>query len=175
MAVVTANVRVGVTGEVYVAPVGTALPTTAIATPNVAFKGLGSVSEDGIAESRDRATDDIRIWQNSAIARTVITESSLRFTFTMVETKKETVELYYGSSVTDATGLITIDPAATGGRKSFIIDVIDGDKIERTVIAEGEVTEVGDKTYANGEPIGYEVTITAYTNPLRYYTALIVP
>jgi hypothetical protein len=175
MAVATTNVRVAITGEVYVAPTGTALPTTAIATPNVAFKGLGAISEDGIAETRDRTTDDIRIWQDSAIARTVVTESSLRFTFTMVETKKETVELFYGSAVTDVTGLITINPANTGGRKAFIIDVIDGAIIERTVIAEGEVTEVGDKTYVGTDAVGYEVTITAYTNPLRYYTALIIP
>jgi len=174
MAVITGNTRVAVTGEVYVAPTGTAAPTTAVVALNAAFKGLGGLSEDGITEERDRSTEDIRIWQNAAIARTVITESAIRFVFTMVETKKDTVELYYGSAVTDATGLITINPANTGGRKSFVIDVIDGALVERTYIAEGEITEVGEKTYASGEAIGYEVTLTAYTSPLRYYTALIV-
>jgi hypothetical protein len=34
----------------------------------------------------------------------------------------------------------------------------------RYYIPEGEVTEVGDRTYASGEPIGYDVTISAYPN-----------
>jgi hypothetical protein len=35
-------------------------------------------------------------------------------------------------------------------------------EVIRTYIPAGEVTEVGDKVYASGEPVGYEITITAY-------------
>lgn len=174
MALNSANARVAVTGAVYVAPTGTAAPTTAVSALNAAFKDLGYMSEDGITEARERSSETLRAWQNAATLRVIQTEAGITFNFTMVETKKETVELFYGSSVTDATGLITIDPASTGGRKSFVLDVIDGADIERTYIAEGEVTEVGDKVYAGTEVIGYEVTITAYTNPTRWYTDLIV-
>lgn len=174
MALVAANVRVAVTGAVYVAPTGTAAPTAFGSTLNAAFKDLGYVSEDGVTETRERSTEDIRAWQNAAIVRTAVTESAIRFQFVLIETKKETVEAFYGSSVTDATGLITIDPSTTGGRKSWVLDIIDGAVTERTYIAEGEITEVGDVVYANGEPIGHDVTVTAYTSPLRWYSQLIV-
>jgi hypothetical protein len=117
-----------------------------------------------VTETRDRSSDTIKAWQNAATVRTVVTDATLTYAFTLIETKKETVELYYGTAVTQTTahGELTIVPANTGGRKSFILDVIDGDEVIRTYIPAGEVTEVGDKVYASGEPVGYEVTITAY-------------
>lgn len=163
MATNSANVRVAVSGEVLMglttatAPTGTGGTTTG-------FTGLGFVSEDGVTETRDRSTDDIKAWQNAATVRTVITDSSLTYTFTLIETKKETVELYYGATVTAAVsdGSFVVVPSNTGGRKSFIIDVVDGTELIRTYIPQGEVIEVGDKVYASGEPIGYEVTVAAY-------------
>jgi hypothetical protein len=141
------------------------------------------VSEDGVTETRDRSSNDIKAWQNGATVRTVVTDSGLTYTFTLLETKKETVELYYGTTVTQSAseGNFVIVPANTGGRKSFIIDVIDGAELIRTYIPQGEVTEVGDRVYANGEPIGYEVTITTYAdstisgNAKVYATALKTP
>lgn len=163
MATSSANVRVAVSGEVLVglttatAPTGTGGTTTG-------FNGLGYVSEDGVTETRDRSSDDIKAWQNSATVRTVVTDASLTYSFTLIETKKETVELYYGTTVTSGVsdGTFIVVPSNTGGRKSFIIDVIDGAELIRTYVPSGEVTEVGDRVYASGEPIGYEVTITAY-------------
>jgi len=45
-----------------------------------------------------------------------------------------------------------------------VIDVVDGDIVERTYIPAGEVTAVGERTLASGEAIGYNVTITAYAD-----------
>jgi hypothetical protein len=139
------------------APTGTGGTTTG-------FTGLGFVSEDGVTETRDRSSDDIKAWQNAATVRTVVTDASLTYSFTLLETKKETVELFYGATVTAAVadGSFVVVPASTGGRRSFILDVVDGTELIRTYIPQGEVTEVGDRVYASGEPIGYEVTITAY-------------
>jgi hypothetical protein len=157
------NVRVGVSGQVLVgeptatAPTGTGGETTG-------YNDLGFVSEDGVTETRDRSSDTIKAWQNAATVRTVVTDATLTYALTLIETKRETVELYYGTEVTatEDEGELTIVPANTGGRKRFIIDVIDGDEVIRTYVPAGEVTEVGDKVYASGEPVGYEITITAY-------------
>jgi hypothetical protein len=81
---------------------------------------------------------------------------------TFIETNSHVLELYYGDTMT--SGEIDIDPRSTGGRKSFVIDVLDGDKIERIYIPAGEVTSLGERTLASGEAIGYEVTITAYAD-----------
>lgn len=163
MATNSANVRVAVSGEVSVG-LTTATAPTGTASALTGFTGLGFVSEDGIVETRDRSTDDIKGWQNAATVRTVVTDGSLTYTFTLLETTKAAVELAYGSTVTQSVteGNYVIVPTSTGGRKSFVIDVVDGANLKRIYVPQGEITEVGDVTYSSGEPIGYEVTLTAY-------------
>lgn len=154
------NVRVAVTGAVYNAPKTATRPTDA----TVALTGyadLGYVGDGGVTETRDRSTNQIRAWQNGALVREVVTESSIKYNFILLETKKETIELYYGTKV-GSNGSVKINPAKTGGRQMFAIDVIDEDEIIRIDIPDGEVTEVGDQVYVNGEAIGYEVTVTGY-------------
>lgn len=163
MALDSSLVRVAVTGAVSVGATSATAPTGTAGTLT-GFTDLGFIGEDGVTETRDRSTNTLKAWQNGATVRTVVTDGTLTYKFVMLETKKETVELYYGTTVTSATsdGSFVIVPTNTGGRKSFIIDVVDGAELERVYIPQGEVTEVGDKVYAGGEAIGYEVTVTAY-------------
>lgn len=180
MALNSENVRVAVTGALYVAPTTATAPTTASSALPNDYVDLGYFGEDGVTETRDRSTNSIRAWQRSALVREVVTESSLTFSGVLIETKKETVELYYGTEVA-ADGSIKIDPSQTGGRKSFVLDVIDGDELIRAYVPSGEVTAVGDQVFANGEPIGYEVTITAYSmtvagdtyTAIKWYSSLV--
>lgn len=186
MALDSSNVRVAVTGALSVAPVDTPIPADGDDALDAAAADLGYFNEDGVTETRNRTTNTIRGWQNGAILREVVTESSLTYQGVLVETKREVVELYYGNTVNATTGGIPIVPARTGGRKWFNLDIIDGDEFIRTTIPEGEVTEVGDQVYQNGEPVGYEVTITAYvTNKIqdadgndaaaiKFYSSLVV-
>jgi hypothetical protein len=173
------NVRVAVTGAWYVGPTTATAPTSATSQLPVTMADLGYLSEDGLTETRDRSTNQIRAWQNSALVRENVTESSIQYTGTLIETKRETVEAYYGTAVA-ADGSIKIDPGKTGGRKSYVVDVIDGDDLIRIWVPSGEVTEVGDQVYANGEPIGYEITVTGYSvtidgetySAVKWYSAL---
>jgi hypothetical protein len=162
MALDSDNVRVAVTGAVYVAPAGTSAPTASDSTLNVAFGDLGYVHSDGISENIDKTTNQIRSWQDGSLVREIVSEGTYSVEFTLIETKEEVLELYYGVTVVD--GEVDIDPRKTGGRKSFVIDVVDGDSVERTYIPAGEVTSVGERTLASGEAIGYQVTITAYAD-----------
>lgn len=187
MALNSANVRVAVSGTVSVAPTGTTAPADGDAALAVGFVDLGYVSEDGVTETRDRSTNTIRGWQNADILREVVTEASLTYGFTLVETNAATVSLFYGNTVDATDGSIPIVPALTGGRKSFVLDVVDGDEFIRAYVPEGEITEVGEQVYQSGEPIGYEVTITAYPTSaiqdaagnnaaaIKYYSALVTP
>lgn len=155
------NVRVAISGAVYVAPSGSTAPTDAATNPAAAYKDLGYVSEDGVTEARDRSTNDIIAWQNADKVRTIVTEAGMTLTFVMIETKKETVELYYGTKLA-SDGSIVIVPSETGGRQAFIVDYVDGTDIVRTYIPAGEITEVGEHVLATGEAAGYEVTVTCY-------------
>lgn len=165
MAQDSANVRVAVTGAVSMGATTATAPTGTGGTIT-GFTDLGLISEDGVTESRGRSTNDIKAWQNGATVRTVVTEGTLTYQFTLIETKKETVELFYGATVTEAAadGSFVVVPTSTGGRRSFVLDVVDGAELLRVYIPQGEVTEVGDRVYSNGEAIGYEVTITAYND-----------
>lgn len=162
MALDSDNVRVAVSGAVYVAPTGTTAPTDSSTALNVAFTDLGYVSADGIVENIDRTTTQIRAWQNGSLVREVTSEGTYSVELTFIETSEAVLELYYGTA--NAGGEFDVDPTSTGGRKSFVIDVVDGDTVERTYIPSGEITAVGQRTLASGEAIGYQVTITAYAD-----------
>ena len=163
MALDSTKVRVAVTGQLMVAPVATTAPTGTGGT-TTGFVDLGYVSEDGVTETRERSTEDIKSWQNAATVRTVITDATYTFQATLIETNPATVAAFYGATVTSGVsdGNFVVVPSATGGRKSFLLDIVDGAELMRYYIPQGEITEVGDRTYASGEPIGYDITITAY-------------
>lgn len=162
MATDSANVRVAVTGAVSVGPTSAAAPTGTGGTLT-GFHDLGLVSDAGVTESRGRSTNPIRAWQNGALVRTVVTEGTLTYHWVLLETSRETVELYYGT-VADNDGSLVLIPTETGGRRSFVLDVVDGDELLRVYVPQGEILDVGDRVYAHGEAIGYDVTLTAYVD-----------
>lgn len=157
-----ANVNVAVTGAVSVAPEGTAAPTSAISALNVAFKSVGYITQDGVTESRERSTSNIVAWQNSDVVRTVVTEASFKLMFSMLETNADAMALFYGASVDNTTGQVHIVPGATGGRKAFVVDYVDGGNMVRLYIPHGEVVEVDDVALTSGDAVAYGVTIQAY-------------
>lgn len=163
MALDSTQVKVAVTGNVYVGPPATAGPTDASTALPAGFKDLGYVNEDGVTESRSRSTNKIKAWQNAAVVREVVTDADFTLKFVLVQTNADTVGLYYGTTVDPTTGGVIIVPSATGGRQSFVLHVIDGVDLIRLYVPSGEITEVGDQKFVNGDPVGYEVTVTAYS------------
>lgn len=177
MATTAENVRVGTTGAIYVGATSATAPTGADSSLT-GFTELGYVSQDGVTETRDRSTNQIRAWQNSDLVREVVTEATATFQCVLLETTAETLSAYYGATVDPADGSIEIDPSATGGRQSFVIDLVDGTDAIRTYVPSGEILSVGEQVYQNGEPVGYDVTITAYASAAGYsfkkwYSALV--
>lgn len=172
----SSKVRVAVTGAISVGPLGTTAPTgtgSAI-TPRT---DLGYIGEDGVTETQPGAGDVNRIkaWQNGATVRTIRTPSEdlPTWNFVLLETKKEVIELYYKTTVTQTAteGSYPIDANAQDAGHDFIIDVVDGAELERVHVPRGFVSDVGDKVYANGEPIGYEVTIEGERDSTLGYNA----
>lgn len=157
----SSNVRVAVTGAWYMAPTGTTGPTTATSSLPNTWKELGFLSDDGTTKSTDLSTNDITAWQNASKVRTVVTDSGVTFQFTLIETTKEAVELYTGGTV-GTDGSVSVAPGRTGGRHSFVFDIIDGSFVRRIWIPEGEVTDRGDQSYTSGDPIGYDITLSGY-------------
>lgn len=165
MPLVAEEVRVGITGELYKAPPGTAAPADSTTPLDPDYIGLGYVNEDGVTENWDDSVDDIIAWQNATTVRSSTTESTLSFELTLIQTRGSVLEMFHrGSTITEPTAgnyelevkPITADPSA------WVLDVIDGGKLIRIYVGNGEVVERGEVMYANGEPVGYPVTLRAY-------------
>lgn len=164
------NVRVALTGAVYTAPKGTEAPTDATSPFGEDWQDLGYLSDDGVEEAYADDVTDIVAWQGGAIVRKVISGTDATFSFTCIETNKTVLELYHKGSTVETTPGLGGDPdvhsmdvkVAQPDRRAFAFDVVDGDEHIRIIIPDGEVTERGAIVYQNAEPIGYELTITAY-------------
>ncbi|HEY4267526.1 MAG TPA: IPT/TIG domain-containing protein [Galbitalea sp.] len=160
----SSNVRVAVTGAWYVAPTSADAPTAADSALGDDYTDLGYLSSDGTTKSTDRSTSNITAWQNAAKVRTVVTDSGVSFQFVLIETTRDGVGLYTGSTV-DENGKVSVDPGRTAGRRKFVLDVIDGDEIRRIYIPEGEVVQApGDQSFTSGDAIGYDMTIDGYAS-----------
>lgn len=172
------DVRVGVDGIISTGAFGTAAaPTSATSVLGAGWVDLGYASEDGVTETTEQSTTVLRAWQKAKKVRTLIEEGTVRYQLTLIQTNKDTVAFYYGGTV-DTDGAIVVDPSKERPVIAFNLDVIDGDDIIRAYAPESQVVEVGDQVYANGEPIGYEVTVEcAYNETLggsvkKWYSAL---
>lgn len=159
MALTPANAEVAITGAVMVGATSAAAPTAVDGT-TTGFTDVGLIGEDGVVEAHDEAVDSLKAWQNGQVVRTVKTDGSVTFAFTMLETSAATVELAYETTVT--TGSYLIDLESTRARRSFIIDTVDDDELERVYVAEGQVIELGDVVRVNNAIKGYPVTVQAY-------------
>lgn len=160
MALTSENVNVAVTGKVYVGLTSATAPDASNSVL-IGFSELGYISSDGITFTNERSTNSIRAWQNSDLVREVTTEATTTYSLAFLESNEDVLETYFGVSMVG--GKIEVNPASTGGRKSFVIDVIDGGEAIRHYIPSGEVTSVEAQTFASGDAIMYGITISAYS------------
>lgn len=177
-----AEVYVGVDGVVSTGAFGVAVaPTTVSSTLGVTWDDLGYASDAGVSETTEQTTTVLRAWQNAKKVRTLIEEGSVRYALQLIQTSAETVALYYGGTVDPVDGSIVVDATAERPLIALVLDVIDGTNRIRAYAPEAQVVEVGAQVYANGEPIGYEVTIEcSYNETLggsvkKWYSALVEP
>jgi hypothetical protein len=153
------NIRTGVTGAVYKAPLATSLPASLNAA-TTGFTDLGYVNEDGVTESQPTDTNDIKAWQNGDVVRRVQKSHELTYKFTLLETSPTVQALVYGTSPLTGTPLeMTGDPLL---HHAFVIDVEDGTHKRRICIPDGAITERPEVVYSNADATAYAVTITCY-------------
>lgn len=155
-------VRVGITGRVSFAPVGTALPTDVTAPLGAAFVEVGHISEDALTESLEISTEVLRSWQRPIGIRTLTTEVNWTFQFVMMETSPLNLELYYGGAETTvATGVATtaIPAWPVGVAKAAVIEIEDGDVITRFAIPKVEIGERDEIEHINTNGTMYGVTV----------------
>lgn len=150
---------------VYVAPLGTTLPTSATATLDAAFVDLGWVSEDGVSNSISRETTKHRAWGGEVVKVTQDNYTET-LTLTLLESSSAVLAVVYGDDNVSAGGdyqsLVVEHSRLMNERKSFVIDFIDGDTVGRIVVREGQVTEIGDIVYTHRDLTRYEITVDVF-------------
>lgn len=164
----SANVTTGkpkTGGAIYVAPIGTTLPTDTTSVLDDAFKALGYVSEDGLTNSNSPESDKIKAWGGDTVLD-MQTAKEDEFSFTLIEAMNEDVlKVVYGAD--NVTGTISAGLTITANSKdleehAWVIDMIlKGGIAKRLVIPSGKVTEIGDIVYSDGDAVGYELTVSA--------------
>jgi hypothetical protein len=162
------NVRVGLNGNVYLAPKGTTAPTDLDTAWPAGWSDLGYLSEDGVSMEFSTDVQDINAWQSLSPVRRVLTSLDLTLQFTAIELKTATVKLYFpGSTMTDVAGSVhKLDiPAAPGpDERALGLEWIDGTIKNRLIIARGEVTERGSIAIGRSDAVGLEMTFSAYAS-----------
>lgn len=161
------NVSAGkpkITGSIFVAPLGTTLPTDASTALADAFQGMGYVSDAGVVNGTAMETTKIKAWGGDTVL-VIQTSKDDTYKFTLIEVKNEHVlKFVYGDdNVTGslATGLTVKANSKENPEVSIVIDMILSDNTaKRTVIPYAKVTAVDDITYADNSVVGYGTTVS---------------
>ena len=158
----------GVGGAIFRAPLATTLPTTADEALDAAFKDLGFISEDGLKNNNTASTSDVKAWGGQTVLN-LQTDKPDTFKFRLIEfMNPEVLRAVYGDgnvSGAIATGLAITANADEQEAQAWVVDcVLKGDVLDRTVIPNGVVSEVGEIQKYDGGAVGFDITIKAMPN-----------
>lgn len=153
-----------ISGAVSIAALPATLPTDATTALDAGFTNLGYISEDGMTMAITRDSEVIKAWGGDTVM-TSQTEFEETFTFTLIEALNEDVRkaVFGDSNVTGAlsTGLTTKGNSTELAAHAWVIELVYNGATSRIVLPYGKVSEVGDTTFVDGEPVGFEITVTA--------------
>lgn len=162
MALTADNVRIALTGAVYVAPVGTTVPTAIDGVLDNAFKDLGYLSDEGVTITPTIDVSEVVAWQNQDTVRRAITRTH-EISFTAIETNVEVLKLAYASAASSSGTGTKFELGSGSGKRALVIDCVDGGSgFVRHVAPIVELTDIGDIVYVNGDPVGYELTLSVF-------------
>lgn len=164
------NVSTGkpnISGAVYVAPLGTAVPTSPTSTLDPAvYTCLGYVSEDGLENSNEMDVSVIKAWGGMIVYRS-LTELDDSFSLALIESENvDVLKAVYGDSnvTTTASGDIKVDVKADDPQeKVWVFELsLRGGRAKRIIIPDGAVTAREAITYNDSDAIAYGITVSAY-------------
>lgn len=154
-----------VSGAVYTAPLNTTLPKDAISELDTAFKALGYISEDGLTNTNSPDSESVKAWGGDTVLTTQ-TEKEDTFSYTLIEALNvEVLKEVYGTdnvSGTLETGITVKANSKELPEHCIVIEtILKNGALKRMVLPVAKISEIGDITYSDGDPVGYELTISA--------------
>ena len=161
--VTAAKPKVG--GAVWRAPLGTALPKDAKSDLDPAFKGLGYISNSGAVNSNSPSSESTSAWGGDPVLD-AMGEKPDNWKFTLIEAlDPEVLKTVYGDENVTGTLETGITVKANSTERppcAWVIDMVMKNKVKKRVVLPcAGVISVGDITYADKSPVGYETTLSA--------------
>lgn len=159
------EVFVGNSGNVYIAPVGTALPTADDTVLDAAFIDLGYFNESGVTVTVGRQTSEVRAWQSYAPLRRVIASMLTSFAFSMEQWNSQNMVLALGGgTVVEGTAghfVYTAPTPAEGITQwALVLDIQDEAGTVRFVTAKTELEGDVSVAFTRNEAALLPVTLT---------------
>lgn len=161
----TANASLWPLADVWVAPVGTAMPTdvtTDMATVDPSWAAVGLLNgENGFVEAREEEVTPLFAWGGIQV-RIARSQHQRNITFTMLEDNDTTFSLINpGSERTDdGMGLTTSTVRVpTVERVALVFETKDGTKVRRRCVKTSQFQEMSEVTENETELTMYEVTM----------------
>lgn len=161
------NIRIygDLESDVFLAPLGTTLPTT-LEDPPDPFDSLGWISEEGVNLTVSTNVEKFRGWQGGSVLRTKVTSTDKNFTVQALEEKRLTSELYFGHGDPTLTGVAPnqvarLDlPEGIGTIARAAVCRFKDDGVNKLLCCEKvEVTERGELAHQNSSISIYEFTL----------------
>lgn len=151
-------------GYAYWAPSGTALPTDSSTTLAAAFKLLGYLSEDGLTNTTDTDTTEIKDANGTTVMK-VITSYAESYQFALLEVlRAEAAKMRYNSdAVTGTDKSMTIKHQMPSDEDFVLVFEIamSGNVKDRLVIGNCTRAEFGDRQVHAGDAQVYDITVSA--------------
>lgn len=152
------------TGAISSAPLKTPLPNDATSNLNSAFVMLGYTGADGLKNAVETSTEDIKAWGGDVVVSSQ-TERKETFSFKLIQSLDPDVlkEVYGAENVTGSGALTVKHNGKPLPRRIYAFEMLmTGGRKKRIIVPNGQITEVGEVSYVDGEEVGYEVTLTAF-------------
>jgi hypothetical protein len=173
------NIKIGVKGRAYVAPVGTTFPTSPSVAWGTGWVDLGYMHPDGLEEALGEDRTEIQAWGEEAPVKTRVKSRDGSFKMTFLETTAELLQLYYAVQADDMTSVAAVTgppavpqylsfgtgQASPGIERALGIDIIEGDEIERIMIARVDVSDRGNRKRSADDASGFELTFKPLAAP----------
>lgn len=159
-----------VAGGLYVAPLGTELPTDVDEPLDPLFKSLGYVSSDGVTINIDGSTTPIEIWSGEEIG-SLRDKFAISYAMGLYQVLSPHVNaLIFGDGSVSTSAATTAHgnrmKVAISGRMpkraSLVLDAFFEDKMIRQVAEVVQMSEIDDIKLVHNEPMTFSPTFKAY-------------
>lgn len=153
-------------GAISVGEANKNVPTDATTALKAGIVKLGYVSEDGLTNEIETDTENIVAWGGDTVL-TIKTSRTETFTWTFIQTLDADVlkEVFGPENITGTleSGLTVLHNSKDLPRRLYVFEMLmTGGYIKRIVVPNAQITEVGEIQYKDGDPVGYEVTLTCF-------------